>query len=147
MPPNNWDSLTYHLARVAAWHAARRRPLGRERADRADQRVPAARRTADPLPLRRDGSTALFALPQYVAQLAILAAVYGAARRLGFEPRAAACGSALVATFSLVALEATTAQNDLVAASFPVAAAFLLLGAGRDRGVPRRRSRSLSASA
>src|SRR5205823_4316867 len=58
-------------------------------------------------------------------------AVYGAARRLGFEPRAAACSSLLLATFSLVAFESTTSQNDLVAASFPIAAACLLLGNGR----------------
>jgi hypothetical protein len=77
------------------------------------------------------GSGALFALPQYLAQLAILVAVYGAARRLGFDVRAAACSAFLFATFSLVALESTTSQNDLVAASFPVAAACLLLGTGR----------------
>ena len=44
--------------------------------------------------------------------------------------RPSACSAALLATFSLVALEATTAQNDLVAASFPIAAAYLLLGGG-----------------
>src|SRR5205823_5531358 len=74
------------------------------------------------------GSGALFALPQYLAQLAILLAVYGAARRLGFDVRAAACSAFVFAAFSLVALESTTAQNDLVAASFPAAAACLLLG-------------------
>src|SRR3954454_22973627 len=67
------------------------------------------------------GSGALFALPQYLAQLAILLGVYGAARRLGFEPRAAACSALLLATFSLVVLESSTSQNDLVAASFPIA--------------------------
>src|SRR5437763_4279896 len=77
------------------------------------------------------GSGALFALPQYLAQLAVLVGVYGIARRLGFEPRAAVCSSLLLATFSLVAFESTTSQNDLVAASFPVAAACLLLGNGR----------------
>src|SRR5439155_19123693 len=76
------------------------------------------------------GSGVLLALPQYVAQLAILVAVYGASRRLGFDERAAACGAALLASFSAVALQTTTAQNDLVAASFPVAAACLLLGGG-----------------
>ena len=37
----------------------------------------------------------------------------------------------LVATFSVVALESSTAQNDLVAASFPAVAACLLLGPSR----------------
>src|SRR5581483_4265139 len=59
-----------------------------------------------------------------------LVAVYGASRRLGFDRRAAARGAAVLATFSAVALQSTTAQNDLVAASFPAAAVcFLLAGA------------------
>jgi glycosyl transferase family 87 len=130
VPPNNWDSLTYHLARVAAWHQAHgvhwiaNAPTGRmnEFQPLAEQLV---------LFLVTAGSTALFALPQYAAELAILVAVYGAARRLGYSARAAARGTALVAMLSLVALESTTAQNDLVAASLTVAAAFLLLGVGR----------------
>jgi hypothetical protein len=76
------------------------------------------------------GSAALIAIPQFVAELAILVAVYGAARRLGFEVRAAACAACLLGTFSLLALEASTAQNDLVVASFPAVAACLLLGGG-----------------
>jgi hypothetical protein len=41
----------------------------------------------------------------------------------------------VVATFALVALEATTAQNDLVAASFTAAAACcLILGGGPVEG-------------
>jgi hypothetical protein len=126
VPPNNWDSLTYHLTRVAGWHQAHGvhwiadAPTGRinEFQPLAEQLI---------LFLFVSGSTALYALPQYVAQLAILAAVYGTARRLGYEPRAAARGTALLAMLSLGALESTTAQNDLVAASFPVAAVFLLL--------------------
>src|SRR5436305_1903963 len=69
------------------------------------------------------GSTALYALPQYVSELAILVAVYGAARRLGFGVRPSACASFTLATFTLVALQATTAQNDLAAAAFPIVAA------------------------
>src|SRR5262249_17359365 len=124
-------SLTYHLARVAAWrqehgvHWIANAPTGRmnEFQPLAEQLI---------LFLYVAGSTALYAIPQYVAQLAILVAGYGAARRLRYEPRyaprAAARGTCLVAMLSLVALESTTAQNDLVAASFPVAAAFFLLG-------------------
>src|SRR5262249_37338453 len=74
------------------------------------------------------GSTVLYALPQFVAQLAILVAVYGSARRLGNEPNAAARGTALVAMLTLLALESTAAQNAPVAASSPISAAFLLLG-------------------
>src|SRR5262249_48591320 len=73
----------------------------------------------------------LIALPQFLAVLAILVAVYGSARRLGFAPRAASCSAFLLAPFPLSALEATTAQNAIVAASFPGVAVCLLLGPGR----------------
>jgi hypothetical protein len=127
VPPNNWDSLTYHLTRVAGWrqehgvHWIANAPTAR-----VNEFQPLAEQLI--LFLFVAGSAALYALPQYVAQLAILVAVYGAARRLGYEPRAAGRGTCLVAMLSLVALESTTAQNDLVAASFPIAAAFFLLG-------------------
>jgi hypothetical protein len=129
VPPNNWDSLTYHLTRVAGWrqadgvHWIANAPTGRinEFQPLAEQLI---------LFLFVAGSTTLYALPQYIAQLAIVVAVYGAARRLGYDARAAARGTALVAMLSLVALETTTAQNDLVAASLPAAGAFFLLGSG-----------------
>src|SRR5262249_18399151 len=77
------------------------------------------------------GSGALAVFPQFLAELAILLAVYGASRRLGFSVRAAASGAFLLATFSLLALRAATAHDRLVAASFPAVAVCLLLGAGR----------------
>jgi hypothetical protein len=126
--PNNWDALTYHLARAAAWlqhggiHWIDNAPSGRlnEFQPLAEQEVLFLFVSA--------GDDRFYALPQYLAQLAILLAVYGASRRLGFSYRAAACSAFLLATFSLVALESVTAQNDLVAASFPVVAACLALG-------------------
>ena len=131
VPPNNWDSLTYHLARVAAWHQSHgihwiaNAPTGR-----LNEFQPLAEQEILFL-FVASGSTALFALPQYVGELVILLAVYGTARRLGYSAPAAARSAALLAMLSLVALESTTAQNDLVAASFPIVAAFLLLGRRR----------------
>ena len=127
-PPNNWDSLTYHLARAAAWaqeggiHWIPNAPT-----DRMNEFQPLAEQQLLFL-FVATGEGALFALPQYLAQLAILVAVYGASRRLGFAVRQAACAAFGLATFGLVALESTTAQNDLVAASFPVVAVCLVLG-------------------
>ena len=76
------------------------------------------------------GKGSLFALPQFIAELAIMTSIYGCARQIGNSPRAAACTALAFATLSLVALESTTAQNDLVTSSFPVAAAALLLAGG-----------------
>jgi hypothetical protein len=127
---NNWDSLTYHLARVALWaqhgglYWVPNAPTDRINADQpiAEQQILYLFVAA--------GRGSLFAVPQFMAELAVMGAGFLAARRLGFELRAAACAALLFPTFSLVALEATTAQNDLVAAAFPAVAAALLLGAG-----------------
>jgi hypothetical protein len=131
VPANNWDSLTYHLSRVVAWmqHGGVYR-IPNAPTPRMNEYQPLAEQQILYL-FVGFGSGALYALPQYLAQLAILVAVYGGARRLGFDPRAAAAAAFLPATFSLFALESATPQNDLVAASFPAAAACLLLGAGR----------------
>ena len=130
-PANNWDSLTYHLSRAVAWqqHGGLFR-IPNAPTPRMNEYQPLAEQQILYFFIAV-GSSSLFALPQYLAQLAILVAVYGAARRLGFEPRAAVCSTFLLATFALVALESSTAQNDLVAASFPITAACLLLGNGR----------------
>jgi hypothetical protein len=129
-PADNWDSLTYHLSRVAAWmqHEGVYR-IPNAPTPRMNEYQPLAEQQILYL-FVATGRGALFALPQYLAQAAILVAIYGAARRLGFSPRPAVCSALLFAMFSLVALQATTSQNDLVAASFPIVALCLLLGNG-----------------
>jgi hypothetical protein len=129
-PPNNMDSVSYHLARAAAW--------AQSGSFHWIHNAPDVRLTAfQPFDEQQQlflfavtGGGRLYALPQFLAEVAILVSVYGAARRLGFAVRAAACSAFLLATFSSVALEAFTAQNDLFAASLAAAAAFLLLGGG-----------------
>jgi len=130
-PANNWDSLTYHLSRVVSWmqHGGLYR-IPNAPTPRMNEYQPLAEQQILYF-FVATGSGALFALPQFLAQLAILVAVYGSARRLGFGARAAVGSACLLATFSLVALEASTSQNDLFAASFPAVAACLLLGRAR----------------
>jgi glycosyl transferase family 87 len=130
VPPNNFDSLTYHLARVAAWvHHGGIYWIANAPTERMNEFQSLAEQQNLFLFVATNKDL-LYALPQYLAQLAILVAVYGASRRLGFVVRPAACSTFLFATFGIVAYEATTPQNDLVAASLPAAAACLLLGAG-----------------
>ena len=119
VPPNNWDSLTYHLARAAAWkqHGGYFW-IPNAPTDRLNEFQPVAEQELLFL-FAATGTAALLAMPQFFAGVVILVAVYGASRRLGFAVWRSVCGACLLATFSLVALEATTAQNDLVAASFP----------------------------
>jgi len=135
MPPNNWDSLTYHLARVAAWiHHGGVYWIPNAPTDRLNEFQPLAEQQILFL-FVVTGTDRLYALPQLVAELAILLSVYGAARRLGYGVRPAACASFLLATFTLVALEGSTSQNDLVAASLPAVAMYFLVGAGQVEAV------------
>ncbi len=131
VPPNNWDSLWYHLPRAVAW--LQNHGYGwiqNAPTDILNTRQPVAEQELLFL-FAATGTSHVYALPQFLAELAILVAVFGAARRLGFGVPASACSAALLATFSIVSLEASTAQNDLVAASFPVVAVCLLLGETR----------------
>jgi hypothetical protein len=131
VPPLNWDSLTYHLTRAAAWaqhHGYFWVPNAPT--DRINEFQPLAEQELLFL-FSATGGGALTALPQYVSELAILVAVYGIARRIGFDVLASTGAALLLATLSLVGLEAMTAQNDLFAASFPVVGACLLLGETR----------------
>lgn len=129
--PNNWDSLTYHLPRVAAWvqHGGVYW-IPNAPTDRLNEFQPLAEQEILFL-FVTTGEGALFALPQFVAELAIIVAIFGSARRIGFDLRQSACAALFFATLPLVALEATTAQNDLVAASLPAVAVTLLLGTAR----------------
>ena len=128
-PPNNMDSLTYHLARAAAWtqHGGIYWIANAPEVE-LNAYQPFAE-LQDFFLMVATGGGRLYALPQYLSELAILVSIYGSARRLGYAVRPSTCAAALTATFSVLALEAVTGQNDLFAASFPAVAACLLLGA------------------
>ena len=129
-PPNNWDSMHYHLARVAAWHA--RGSLSY---------FPTHNGIENGYPQNAEllvlwtvvflGRDLLAALPQLLAGLATAVSVYGIARRLGSDRARAAFAALLFPTLTIVALESVTTQNDLVEASFVAAAVALALGRSR----------------
>lgn len=129
-PPNNWDSLHYHLARVAAW-----------RAQGSLAYLPTHNGIENAYPQNAEllvlwtvvflGRDLLAALPQLLAGLATTVSVYAVARRLGHNARRSGFAALLFPTLTIVALESVQAQNDIVEASFVVAAVALALGATR----------------
>lgn len=129
-PPNNWDSMHYHLARVAAW-----------RAQGSLAYFPTHNGIENAYPQNAEllvlwtvvflGRDLLAALPQFLAGLATATSVYLISRRLGHGARSSALAALLFPTLSIVALESVTTQNDLVEASFVAAAVALALGRGR----------------
>src|SRR5919201_2040364 len=82
-------------------------------------------------PVPRRPALDLAALPQFVAGLASLAGCYAISRRLGFSRSSSAFATLVLGSLSQVVLQATTTQNDLIVASFVVAAAVFVLDGSR----------------
>ena len=130
-PPNNWDSMSYHLARAAEW-------LQRGRVeyvpDAATERMNALQPAGELeilWTLAFLGRDTAAALPQLFAELASLVGIYAIGRRIGFDRPDSLFASLLAATLTQVALQSVTTQNDLLSASFVVASAALVLGRSR----------------
>jgi len=130
-PPNNWDSMSYHLSRAAEW-------LQRGRVeyvpDAATERMNALQPAGELeilWTLAFVGRDTAAALPQLFAELASLVGIYAIGRRIGFGRPDSLFASLLAATLTQVALQSVTTQNDLLAASFVVASAALVLGRSR----------------
>lgn len=130
-PPNNGDSLTYHLTRAAAWldHGGLYRIPGPEKTPENDYPPNAEIEILFSFAfLHGDGAAAL---TQFLAQAAAMLAIFGCAKRLGFSRPASLFAALLAPTLSEIALQSVTTQNDLVAASFVGAAAYFVHGRER----------------
>jgi Dolichyl-phosphate-mannose-protein mannosyltransferase len=129
-PPNNWDSFASHLARAAEWN--QRGAV--EYYPSHTVSVNAQQPNSSILALHGfafAGRDTFAAIPQLVAQLACVVAVYGIAIRVGVSRSAAAFAALLVATLPQIALQSVTTQNDLLTASFLAAALYFTLGKAR----------------
>jgi hypothetical protein len=119
-PPNNWDSMSYHLSRAAAWY----RHQGVAYVDAHTQRENANPPNAEILALftfvlaKGDRFAAAW---QWLAELGSLVGVFMVARRLRFGPVPALLASLLFAALAQTALQASTTQNDLITASLVLA--------------------------
>lgn len=121
--PNDFDALWYHLARAAFWkqqHAVAYVDLAN---DKRINVFPPFAEIGVAFTMVLDQSDRLAGLVQFLALPATMLGIFGIARRLGFKRRPALYGTLVFGTFPVVALQASTALNDLVVASFLVAAA------------------------
>jgi hypothetical protein len=129
-PPNNWDSLAYHLSRAAGWMQAH----GVEYLPAHTERQNAFQPNAEIMILWTFAFIArdtFAAVPQLLAGVVLLVSVYGIGRRLGFSRPAALLPALLGATLTEIALQTVTTQNDLFAAAFVLACAYFALGRAR----------------
>jgi 4-amino-4-deoxy-L-arabinose transferase-like glycosyltransferase len=127
-PPNNGDAMKYHLSRAVTWlHHGGLDYIG-GRVSRGVEFQPNAEIGIlyTFAFLKRDTAAAL---PQLLAEVALVVGIAGSARRLGFTRSSSLFGALLGASLTQIALQSVTVKNDLVLASFVVAAAYFLQGA------------------
>jgi len=128
VPPNDIDSLTYHLLRGALWiqqHAVE--PVGGGSDPRVDEFPPDAE-ILQSLTMLLSGSARYAQLVSFSALLVATLAIYGLASRIGLGRRNAAFGALLFPTLPVVALQASTALTDILVAALVATAAFFVLG-------------------
>ena len=130
-PQNDFDTVFDHLWRAALWRE--NQAVGYPDCDCAPyvNAYPPHGEMGVLATMVLAGSDRFAALVQAAAFVALAVGVVGVARGLRLPRREALLGALLVATLPVIALQASTAQNDLVVASFLVAAAAFLLDAGR----------------
>jgi len=125
VPPNNMDSLAYHLTRVAFWI---------QHQSLAPWPTPYLSQAAFPpnaeigslwsmLFLHRD---LLAGFTQWFSALATSVSVFGLAHGFGYSRRQAGFAALLFMTLPMIVLQSTTTQNDLTAAAMVTAMVFLL---------------------
>jgi hypothetical protein len=127
-PPNNWDSMTYHLSRVAYWFQHGGIAYVPDAHTQRQNAFPPNSELEILYTFAFLRSDLAAVLPQLAAEGALLLAVVGLARRLDFSRAAAVLAGLLTATLAQVALQSTTTQNDLTVAALVAACAYFLLG-------------------
>jgi hypothetical protein len=132
LPQSLPDTMLYHLPRAALWkqqHAVGYVPNAPD--ERIDVFPPAAEIESSVSMILSHGDRYV-ALVQVLALVASCLAIAGIARRLGLSRRGAAFGALAFATFTVVVLQAPTALNDLVVASFLLACAYFAMASSRE---------------
>jgi 4-amino-4-deoxy-L-arabinose transferase-like glycosyltransferase len=124
-PPNNWDSMTYHLARVAHWAANRSVAFYPTPVLRQLHMPPLAEFAVLHLQVLSGGDR--FAnLVQWFSMAGSAVGVSLLARRLGAGPRGQVLAAVFCATLPVGILQASSTQNDAVTAFWLVCLAHAL---------------------
>jgi 4-amino-4-deoxy-L-arabinose transferase-like glycosyltransferase len=125
-PPNNFDSMTYHLPKIEHWAANHNVGFFATRIHRQNTFSPGAEYLLLQLRLLTGGST-WYNLVQWTAGLGCVLAASRVAGQLGGSRRAQLLTGFVLGTTPMVALEASSTQTDLVVAAWVAALATLVL--------------------
>lgn len=131
-PPNNYDSMVYHLPRIETWVQNASVDAYPTSIYRQQALGPGAEYLLLHLRLLTDGD-GMFNLLQWAAGAGCLVAISRIAAQLGASPLGQLLSAAAFATTPMVVLQATSTQTDLTAAFWVVATATLALDGIRTR--------------
>lgn len=130
-PPNNWDSMTYHMARVANWISHGSVHFYPTAIGRQNYPMPLAEFAIMHLQIL-SGSDLFANLVQWICFFVSI--VLGAliAAELGLSKTGQLISSAIIATIPMAILQSSNTQNDLVVSSFILSFALFMLRLRKD---------------
>ncbi|MGH3065360.1 MAG: glycosyltransferase family 39 protein, partial [Gaiellaceae bacterium] len=132
VPQGVGDALLYHLPRAALWKQQHGVAYVNHAPDERVNTFPPNAEIESMASMILSGGDRYVSLVQVLALGVICVAIFGIARRIGFDRRQAVFAALLFSTFTVVVLQTPTALNDLVVASLLSACAYFALGASRN---------------
>jgi hypothetical protein len=125
-PPNNWDSMTYHMSRVVHWISNKNVSFYSTAITRQNYQMPLAEFAIMHLQII-SGSDLYANLVQWVSFLVIICLGFNIAVELGLGRKQQVISAVVVATLPMAILQASSTQNDLVVSSFIMAFGLFML--------------------
>ena len=135
-PQNDGDSLAYHLPRAVLWAEERSITGTHPGADLRIDSSPVVAEIGQVVTMILAGSERYVMVWQFGGALAVALATFALSRRMGLEAKEALFGAIIVLGLPVVAVQSITAYNDIVVASFVLAAATFILGSTTRELVP-----------
>ena len=125
-PPNNWDSMTYHMARVEQWISNKNISFFPTAITRQNYQMPLAEYAIMHLQVLTD-SDRFANLVQWISYPVVISLGVLIAQELGLNNKRQLITGIIVTTVPMVILQASSTQNDLVLSSFIMAFTMFLL--------------------
>lgn len=125
-PPNNCDSMTYHMSRVVHWISNKSVSFYPTSITRQNYQMPLAEFAIMHLQILT-GCDLYANLVQWMSFLVLICLSILIAAELGLSNRQQLISSVIIATLPMAILQATTTQNDLVVSSFIMSFALFML--------------------
>ena len=125
-PPNNWDSMAYHMARVPHWMSNQTLSFYPTFVPRQNYTMPLAEISIMHLQFL-SGSDFFANLIQWSSFLGLVLVAFLIAREMGLDDKLCVLSAFLMSTLPMAILQASSTQNDLVVSFFIAAFALFML--------------------